>query len=125
MGLRGGSPAGEAACRGDEGVVEFEASFPSDGEAFELVEEGEGLLDDVVVLVKLRVPFAKFGCVARLLPVGHEEVLQDLDKPRRLLLGRVMAAVVEDDPRDVVGRQPHRLGGIRAAPQRAADGEHR
>ncbi|WP_412104321.1 hypothetical protein [Streptomyces europaeiscabiei] len=27
--------------------MEFEASFPSDAEAFELVEEGEGLLDDV------------------------------------------------------------------------------
>lgn len=33
--------------QGDEGVVEFEASFPSDGEALELVEEGEDLLDDV------------------------------------------------------------------------------
>ena len=27
--------------------MEFEASFPADGEAFELVEQGEGLLDDV------------------------------------------------------------------------------
>jgi hypothetical protein len=36
-----------------------------------------------------------------------------------------MAAVVEDHPCDVVGRQPHRLGGIRAAPPRAADGEYR
>jgi hypothetical protein len=47
VGLLEASPADEAACQGDEGVVEFEASFPSDGEAFELVEEGEGLLDDV------------------------------------------------------------------------------
>nr|WP_234441201.1 hypothetical protein [Streptomyces scabiei] len=47
MGLLEASPADEAACQGDEGVVELEASFPSDGEAFELVEEGEGLLDDV------------------------------------------------------------------------------
>lgn len=44
MGLLEASPADEAACQGDEGVVEFEASFPSDGEAFELVKEGEGLL---------------------------------------------------------------------------------
>jgi len=28
-------------------VVEVEASFPADGEPFELVEQGEGLLDDV------------------------------------------------------------------------------
>ncbi|GAA4152277.1 hypothetical protein GCM10022285_64500 [Streptomyces tunisiensis] len=27
--------------------MEFGAAFPADGEAFELVEEGEGLLDDV------------------------------------------------------------------------------
>jgi hypothetical protein len=27
--------------------VEFGSSFPADGEAFELVEQGEGLLDDV------------------------------------------------------------------------------
>ena len=47
MGLLEASPADEAACQGDEGVVEFEASFSLDGEAFELVEEGEGLLDDV------------------------------------------------------------------------------
>jgi hypothetical protein len=120
VGLLEASPADEAARQGDEAVVESEASFPSDGEAFELVEEGEGLLDDVAEFVKLRLSFAKFSRAACLLPVGHEEVLQDLDKPRRLLLGRVVAAVVKDDPRDVVGRQPHRLGGIRAAPQRAA-----
>ena len=33
VGLLEASPADEAACQGDEGVVEFEASFPSDGEA--------------------------------------------------------------------------------------------
>lgn len=27
--------------------MEFGAAFPADGEVFELVEEGEGLLDDV------------------------------------------------------------------------------
>src|ERR1700712_4067457 len=32
-----------------------------------------------------------------------EEVLQDLGKPRRLFLGRVMAAVVDDHLGDVVG----------------------
>ncbi|MFC8662872.1 MULTISPECIES: hypothetical protein [Streptomyces] len=39
MGLLEASPEHEAARQGDEGIVEFEASFPSDGEAFELVEE--------------------------------------------------------------------------------------
>lgn len=32
--------------------MEFEASFPSDGEAFELVEQGEGLLHDVAELAQ-------------------------------------------------------------------------
>ncbi|MFR9793803.1 hypothetical protein ACL07V_34950 [Streptomyces sp. MB22_4] len=43
MGFLDASPADEAACHRDEGVVEFEASFPPDGKAFELMEEGEGL----------------------------------------------------------------------------------
>ncbi len=30
--------------------MEFGAAFPAEGEAFELVEEGEGLLDDVAEL---------------------------------------------------------------------------
>jgi hypothetical protein len=30
--------------------VEFGAAFPADGESFELVEQGEGLLDDVAEL---------------------------------------------------------------------------
>ena len=41
------SPADEAASQRDEGVVEFGSAFPADGEALELVEQGEGLLDDV------------------------------------------------------------------------------
>jgi hypothetical protein len=41
------SPADEAACEGDEGVVAFGAAFPADGEALELVEECEGLLHHV------------------------------------------------------------------------------
>jgi hypothetical protein len=44
------SPADQVAGQGDEGVVEFGATFPSDGESFEAVEEGEGLLDDVAEL---------------------------------------------------------------------------
>lgn len=32
--------------------MEFKASFPSHGEAFELVEQGEGLLDDVADLAQ-------------------------------------------------------------------------
>jgi hypothetical protein len=32
---------------GDERAVEFGTAFPADGEALELVEECEGLLDDV------------------------------------------------------------------------------
>lgn len=47
VGLLETSPTDEAACQGNEGIMEFEASFPSDGEAFELMEEGEGLLDDI------------------------------------------------------------------------------
>jgi hypothetical protein len=43
-------PADEAAGEGYERVVEFGAAFPSHGEPFELVEQGEGLLDDVVSL---------------------------------------------------------------------------
>ncbi|WP_353962146.1 hypothetical protein [Streptomyces sp. NBC_01285] len=50
MGLLEASVADDAAGEGDEGVVEFGASFPSDGEAFEVVEQGEGLLDDVAEL---------------------------------------------------------------------------
>jgi hypothetical protein len=46
------APADEAACQRDEGVVEFEASFPAHGEAFELVEQGEGLLHDVAELAQ-------------------------------------------------------------------------
>ncbi|MFF4740872.1 hypothetical protein ACFY2W_34025 [Streptomyces sp. NPDC001262] len=46
------SPAYEAAGGGDEGVVEFEASFPADGEAFELVQEREGLLDEISELAQ-------------------------------------------------------------------------
>lgn len=41
------SPVDEAAGEGGEGVVKLGAVFPADGEAFELVDEGEGLLDDV------------------------------------------------------------------------------
>ncbi|WP_435192398.1 hypothetical protein [Streptomyces sp. bgisy126] len=32
--------------------MEFGAAFPADGEAFELVERGEGLLDDVAELAQ-------------------------------------------------------------------------
>ncbi|WTL39432.1 hypothetical protein OG244_14960 [Streptomyces brevispora] len=32
--------------------MEFGAAFPADGEAFEVVEQGEGLLDDVAELAK-------------------------------------------------------------------------
>ena len=46
-------------------------SLPSDGEVFELVEEGEGLLEDVAGCVKLRLSFAMFSRVACLLPVGR------------------------------------------------------
>jgi hypothetical protein len=38
-------PADEAAGEGYERVVEFGSAFPSHGEALELVEQGEGLLD--------------------------------------------------------------------------------
>jgi hypothetical protein len=40
----------DTGCQGDEGVVDFRAALPADGEAFEVVEQGEGLLDDVVEL---------------------------------------------------------------------------
>lgn len=32
--------------------MEFGAAFPADGEAFELVEQSEGLLDDVAELTQ-------------------------------------------------------------------------
>lgn len=41
------SAADEAAGQGDEGVVEFGSAFPAHGEALELVEQREGVLDDV------------------------------------------------------------------------------
>ncbi len=41
------SPAGETLGEGGEGAVEFGAAFPADGESFEPVGQGEGLLDDV------------------------------------------------------------------------------
>ncbi|WP_435206958.1 hypothetical protein [Streptomyces sp. bgisy104] len=37
---------------GDEGVVEFGAAFPTDGETFELVKQSKGLLDDVAELAQ-------------------------------------------------------------------------
>ncbi|MFJ1551208.1 hypothetical protein [Streptomyces sp. NPDC088246] len=46
------SPADEAASQGDEGVVEFGAAFPADGQPLELVEQGEGLLYDVAKLAQ-------------------------------------------------------------------------
>lgn len=49
-GLLEASPSKEAASEGGKGIVEFGAAFPAEGEAFELVEEGEGLLDDVAEL---------------------------------------------------------------------------
>ncbi|WP_434100467.1 hypothetical protein [Streptomyces werraensis] len=51
-GLLEASPADEAAGEGGKGIVEFGAAFPADGEAFELVEEGKGLLDDVAELAQ-------------------------------------------------------------------------
>ncbi|MFI8308925.1 hypothetical protein ACIF80_37135 [Streptomyces sp. NPDC085927] len=45
-GLLEACAADEAASQRDEGVVEFDTSFPADREAFELVEQGEGLLGD-------------------------------------------------------------------------------
>jgi hypothetical protein len=42
--------------------VEFDASFPTHGESFELVEQGEGLLDDVAELAQaldVRGPLAR------------------------------------------------------------------
>lgn len=50
MGLLVASPADEAAGQGDGDVVEFGAAFPADGEALEVVEQGEGLLHDVAEL---------------------------------------------------------------------------
>jgi len=47
------SPADEAAGEGDERVVQVEASSPADGQAFEPVEQGEGLLDDVAELAQV------------------------------------------------------------------------
>ncbi|WP_395759782.1 hypothetical protein OIE82_33410 [Streptomyces althioticus] len=46
------SPADEAAGEGGKGIVEFGATFPADGAAFEPVEKGEGLLDDVAELAQ-------------------------------------------------------------------------
>jgi hypothetical protein len=70
-------PADEAAGEGYERVVELGPAFPSDGEAFELVEQGEGLLDDVAELAKaLNVRGALAGddgqdpALAQLCPVG-------------------------------------------------------
>lgn len=51
-GLLEASPADEAAGEGDEGVVGFGAAFSADGEAFELVEQDEGLLDDAAELAQ-------------------------------------------------------------------------
>nr|WP_221939384.1 hypothetical protein [Streptomyces sp. 130] len=49
-GLLEASVTDEAAGEGDEGVVEFGAAFPAHSEAFEVVEQREGLLDDVAEL---------------------------------------------------------------------------
>jgi hypothetical protein len=46
------SPVDEAAGDGDEDVVQFGAAFPSDGESFEVVEQGEGLLHHVAELAE-------------------------------------------------------------------------
>jgi len=50
VGLLEASPADEAACQGNEGVVEFGTAFPTDGETFELVEQGESPLHDIAEL---------------------------------------------------------------------------
>ncbi len=42
--------ADEGAAEGDQGLVQVQVAFPSDGEVFELVESGEGRLDDVAQL---------------------------------------------------------------------------
>ncbi|GLV88476.1 hypothetical protein Slala03_81650 [Streptomyces lavendulae subsp. lavendulae] len=70
------SPADEAAGKGDEPVVEFGTAFPADGEAFELVEQGEGLLHDVAELahaLDVRAAFAgddgQDPALAQLFPV--------------------------------------------------------
>jgi hypothetical protein len=53
MGLLEPSPADESAGKRDESVVEVKASLPVHGQAFELVEQGEGLLDDVAELAEM------------------------------------------------------------------------
>jgi hypothetical protein len=40
------SPADETGSQRDEGVMEFGAAFPADGQALELVEQGEGVRHD-------------------------------------------------------------------------------
>ncbi|MBU8559175.1 hypothetical protein EF913_19520 [Streptomyces sp. WAC04189] len=52
VGLLEAPPGDEAAGEGDEGVVKFRAALPADGDALELVEQGEGLLDDVAELAE-------------------------------------------------------------------------
>src|SRR5512135_1843108 len=46
--------ADEGAGQGDQSVVEVEVVFPPDGEAWELVEQGEGLRDDAAQLAQPR-----------------------------------------------------------------------
>src|SRR5690606_2044673 len=71
LGLPKPSPADETTGQGDEGVVEFDSAFPADREAFEVVEQGKGVLDAganlavrAVVLVAPGREFSSDGCAA-------------------------------------------------------------
>ena len=46
------SPADQDAGEADEAVVDVESAFPAHGESAELVEQGEGLFDDVAQLAE-------------------------------------------------------------------------
>jgi hypothetical protein len=46
------APADQDAGEADEAVVDVQASFPAHGESSELVQQGEGLFDDVAQLAK-------------------------------------------------------------------------
>lgn len=77
--------------------MEFGSAFPADGEAFELVEQGEGLLDDVTEF-------------AQALDVRGALARDDGQDPPLARLSAVEAGVVPLSPRSESGRRRGRPG---------------
>src|SRR5690606_32566390 len=87
------SPADEGCGEVEESVVDVGAAFPSDGQATELVEQGEGLFDD---------PASRGDLVAG---SSSWDVAGDATLPQFLVDAGVVVALVRDQGLDAVARR--------------------